>query len=351
VNTAGTYYYHTDHLQSSTVITDSTGVNVEDMFYYPYGEMKYHAGSVNVKHKFSGHEYDGESGLYYMGARYYDPRLARFITPDPVVPMRVDQHNFLSFKVIQDLTNPQKLNRYSYCANNPIVFRDPFGLDRVSSILGFVSYGLNTSGLALGPGVKAAGVFVSFVAIGYSGAQMALGNMSRAEAVTNMGLAAGDIAGFTLEKAGFEVAGALVGGLFRGGGVANTSVDAVRTFSGNESSPGQNTNSVKSNQPPIEQPPANPEPVPQIVAPPVINSQPVNAGAATPTISQSPSPSDSTSHQVTETPSVSITYVRPSSGSSTITNSGGQTTVTVTSSGGSYVSSSGNVYVGGDFGA
>jgi len=104
------YYYHTDHLQSSTIITDQNGVNVEQMFYYPYGEMTgYHTGSVNVKHKFNGHEYDGESGLYYMGARYYDPKLARFISADTIVPMPF---------------YPQSLNRYSFTMNNPVVLRE-----------------------------------------------------------------------------------------------------------------------------------------------------------------------------------------------------------------------------------
>ncbi|RJQ53422.1 MAG: RHS repeat-associated core domain-containing protein [Nitrospiraceae bacterium] len=71
--------------------------------------MKYHAGSVNVKHKFNGHEYDGESGLYYMGARYYDPKLARFISADTIVPLP-----FYS----------QSLNRFSFTLNNPVVLRE-----------------------------------------------------------------------------------------------------------------------------------------------------------------------------------------------------------------------------------
>ncbi len=112
IDSAGTYYYHTDHLGSSNIITNSSGSKVEDLFYYPYGERLTDSGSVNVRHKFTGQEYDAETGLYYYGARYYDPKLARFISADTIVP---------------DFADPQTLNRYSYCANNPVIYTDPSG--------------------------------------------------------------------------------------------------------------------------------------------------------------------------------------------------------------------------------
>ncbi len=52
---------------------------MQDIFYYPYGEIKTNTGTMDVEHKFTGQEWDTEIGLYYYGARYYDPRLARFI--------------------------------------------------------------------------------------------------------------------------------------------------------------------------------------------------------------------------------------------------------------------------------
>ena len=51
-------------------------------------------------------------GLYYHGARYYDPTIGRFISPDTVVPSEM---------------NPQTLNRYSYVINNPLKYGDPSG--------------------------------------------------------------------------------------------------------------------------------------------------------------------------------------------------------------------------------
>jgi RHS repeat-associated protein len=55
---------------------------------------------------------DEDIGLYYYGARYYDPQLGRFIQPDSVIP---------------DLFNPQSYNRYSYVLNNPLRYTDPNG--------------------------------------------------------------------------------------------------------------------------------------------------------------------------------------------------------------------------------
>ncbi len=57
-------------------------------------------------------EFDAESGLYNYDARMYDPVIGRFISPDNVIP---DQYN------------PQSLNRYSYCLNNPLIYTDPTG--------------------------------------------------------------------------------------------------------------------------------------------------------------------------------------------------------------------------------
>jgi RHS repeat-associated protein len=116
ISAAGTYYYHSDHLGSSSIITAGNGVagkqagdQIEDIFYYPYGETQTNAGSVNVKYKYTGKELDSDDGLYYYGARYYDPKLARFISTDTIVPRPF---------------YPQSFNRYSYTMNNPIMLRD-----------------------------------------------------------------------------------------------------------------------------------------------------------------------------------------------------------------------------------
>ena len=108
----GTYYYHTDHLRSSSVVTDASGAKVEEIYYYPFGQTRVNSGSVNLKHKYTGQEEDAETGLYFYNARYYDPAIGRFISADTIV---------------QNFSDPQSFNRYSYARNNPLYYADPSG--------------------------------------------------------------------------------------------------------------------------------------------------------------------------------------------------------------------------------
>jgi RHS repeat-associated protein len=68
---------------------------------------------VPTDKKFTGQELDG-TGLYYYGARYYDPTIGRFISADTIIP---------------NPTDTQAFNRYSYCLNNPLKYIDPSGHD------------------------------------------------------------------------------------------------------------------------------------------------------------------------------------------------------------------------------
>jgi RHS repeat-associated protein len=108
------FYNHGDHLNSSSVITDKNGVVQEATTYKPFGEMRTHTptGVLRSNYKFTDQELDPETGLYYYGARYYDPTIGRFISPDTIVP---------------DYSDPQSLNRYSYVRNNPLGYIDPDG--------------------------------------------------------------------------------------------------------------------------------------------------------------------------------------------------------------------------------
>jgi len=104
-------YYHGDHLGSSNVITDANGALVQYCEYTPYGALARNEGTNVTNYKFTGKELDS-TGLYFYGARYYDPEIGRFITPDTIV---------------QAPFNPQTLNRYTYCNNNPLNYVDPTG--------------------------------------------------------------------------------------------------------------------------------------------------------------------------------------------------------------------------------
>jgi RHS repeat-associated protein len=106
------YIYHPDHLGTPSLVTDSSGQVVERSEFTPFGSLSYRAGTFNAPQKFTGQLFDAEIGLYYFNARYYDPDLGRFLSPDTVQ---------------QDPADPQALNRYSYVRNNPLVFADPSG--------------------------------------------------------------------------------------------------------------------------------------------------------------------------------------------------------------------------------
>jgi len=112
VSAVGAYYFHKDHLGSSAVITDSSGASVETVEYLPYGGVRLQTGTPVDRYKYTDQERDGETGLYNYDARLYDPVVGLFVSADSIVP---------------NPANPQSLNRYSYCLNNPLIFVDPSG--------------------------------------------------------------------------------------------------------------------------------------------------------------------------------------------------------------------------------
>ncbi|MFA5088126.1 MAG: FG-GAP-like repeat-containing protein [Candidatus Omnitrophota bacterium] len=109
-------YYHGDHLGGTNILTNGDGLKKELVEYLPFGGFarreKYGNDEDTAWFYFTGKPLDDETGLYYYGARYYDPSLGRFITPDSMV---------------QDPNDPQSLNRYSYVRNNPVNLVDPTG--------------------------------------------------------------------------------------------------------------------------------------------------------------------------------------------------------------------------------
>ena len=107
---ANVTYVHQDHLTGTSVVSDSAGALVSSISYSPFGLTR--SGNVPTSKKFTGQTLD-DTGLYYYGARYYDPEIGRFISPDPIV---------------QSYANPQSFNRYSYVLNNPLKYTDPTGL-------------------------------------------------------------------------------------------------------------------------------------------------------------------------------------------------------------------------------
>ncbi len=120
---ATTYYDHTDHLTGSSVMTNSAGTQEELMDYFPYGNIRLDqkAGSFSEQRKYTGHEYDTDTGLNYMEARYYNPTIGRFLSQDPAF------WEFSGTHLAIMLVDPQSWNSYAYARNNPLAYVDPDG--------------------------------------------------------------------------------------------------------------------------------------------------------------------------------------------------------------------------------
>jgi len=119
------YYYHADHLGSSSLMTDYNGSLVSQQYGYRcFGSERFALSWPSFTCRFTGQPYDAETGLYYYQSRYYDPELGRFIQPDSIVP---------------NPDSSQSLNRYSYVLNNPLKYVDPTGHGEQGSTWGLYS--------------------------------------------------------------------------------------------------------------------------------------------------------------------------------------------------------------------
>ena len=105
------FFYHSDHLGSTSYITDAKANITQFDAYLPYGELLVdeHSSSEEMPYKFNGKELDQETGLYYYGARYMNPVVSIWYGVDAL------KEKYPS------------IGGYIYCAGNPIKFRDKDG--------------------------------------------------------------------------------------------------------------------------------------------------------------------------------------------------------------------------------
>jgi RHS repeat-associated protein len=105
---------------------------VQVIDYYPDGDLRLNEknSSFDEKNKFTGHEYDEDTSLSYMIARYQNGKTGKFLSIDPVYNA-VGNEGLLQEKtglsLQKYLENPQGLNSYSYTVNNPLKHVDPTG--------------------------------------------------------------------------------------------------------------------------------------------------------------------------------------------------------------------------------
>ena len=157
------YYYHSDHLGSAQFVTDWKGRQYEHIEYTPYGELwtyksktamlflttynnflakqpaglieEVAAGLDKLPFRFTGKELDEETGLYYYGARYLDPKYSRWLSGDPAlgeyipkapIDDEAKKHNE-NLPGMGGIYNTVNLHVYHYAGNNPVKYTDPNG--------------------------------------------------------------------------------------------------------------------------------------------------------------------------------------------------------------------------------
>lgn len=113
------YYYHTNHLRSTSVVTNASHAVVEQVDYDAYGQPTFiddkgekQAQSVISNNiLFSGREFDAETGMYHYRARTMHPGIGRFLQKDP-------------------MGYADSMNDYAYTANSPTIYIDPLGFSK-----------------------------------------------------------------------------------------------------------------------------------------------------------------------------------------------------------------------------
>ena len=106
-----TFFYHSDHLGSTSYITDDKANITQYDAYLSYGELLVdeHSSSEELPYKFNGKQFDDETGLYYYGARYMNPVTSLWYVVDPLAEKYPTAGGFV------------------YCIENPVKFVDPNG--------------------------------------------------------------------------------------------------------------------------------------------------------------------------------------------------------------------------------
>ena len=122
-----TFFYHSDHLGSTSYITDDHANITQYDAYLPYGELLVdeHSSSEDLPYKFNGKQFDDETGLYYYGARYMNPVTSLWYGVDPLAEKYVSTGGY-----VYTLDNPVKLSDIEglYPKNVVIFHKTPFYL-------------------------------------------------------------------------------------------------------------------------------------------------------------------------------------------------------------------------------
>ncbi|WP_437678724.1 SpvB/TcaC N-terminal domain-containing protein [Sorangium sp. So ce131] len=120
-----TLYYHPDHLGSTSFASNNEQTLTQRDEYFPTGELWVDASDSRYElrrsYVFTGKELDQSTGLYYYGARYYDPRINTWLSPDPMLAQ------YMKGRVNGGVFLPANLGLFTYTLNNPVNLVDPDG--------------------------------------------------------------------------------------------------------------------------------------------------------------------------------------------------------------------------------
>jgi len=125
-------FYHADGLGSVAELTDSAGAMAQAYTYDSFGQIVDEVGTLENPYTYTGREFDGETGLYFYRARFYDDQIGRFLSEDPIGFRGGDT------------------NLYSYVFNNPTTLVDPSGQSVSGFFLGLFACGVAVGADALG---------------------------------------------------------------------------------------------------------------------------------------------------------------------------------------------------------
>lgn len=109
----GRSFFHLDFLGSTANLTDGVGATRRSILYDAWGDERDRVGTSANNFTFTGHEKDGETGLIYAKARFYDPDIGRFLTQDPL---------------LGNADDAPTLHRYAYVESKPLLYMDPTGM-------------------------------------------------------------------------------------------------------------------------------------------------------------------------------------------------------------------------------
>ena len=124
------YFYHPDHLGTSNYITDLNAKLYEHLEYFPFGEawVEENSNTQRTPYLFTAKELDEETGLYYFGARYYDPRTSVWQSADPALNRYIE-----GMGSGDGVFTPPNINLYGYVHQRPLGAIDPNGKACISA--------------------------------------------------------------------------------------------------------------------------------------------------------------------------------------------------------------------------